>query len=187
MAIPVPHTWVAGTDNATSANMQTLTDTGLYLLGSATSTGDKKTVARLYQTSATTSLADSTWTSIGFDAEAFDYAGEHSTTVNTSRLTAAKPGVCFASGQIAYTGNATGGRRARFAVNGVEVTASAVQLPASTTLLFTVVIPFMPIFLNAGDYLEIQGWQSSGAALSTAISVANSAGASAMNVLWVSN
>lgn len=183
MAVPTPHTWTAG-DDATSVNLQTVTDAALYLLGSATSTGAKKPLCVLRQ-SVAQSLANNAFTSITFDVEDVDYDNGHSTSSNTSRYTAQTAGWYLASGAVSFTGNATGGRLVQLAVNGSAVNGTEVgfgTVPNSGHL--ELVTAAKLVYLNVNDYLELQAWQTSGAGLNTFLS---GAVFPMLNLEWRSN
>lgn len=165
--VPVPHTFVAG-DDATSAVMQTLTDAILYLLGSITSSGSRKAFCQLRQTVAQ-SITTNTWQAVNFDAEDVDYDNSHSTVTNTDRFTAATPGWHSVAGGASFAGNVTGNRGCRYTVNGAAVDGSESVIPAANAAGFPTGVPGrrMWIFLNAGDILRLEAFQTSGAALNT--------------------
>lgn len=146
--------------------------------------------AVLYQTSATTTLTNSAWTAVGFDAETYDTAGGHSTSSNNSRYTAQTgwAGNYRCSGTVMFAGNITGERAVCFRVNGTTfVTGSLVDwsvVPNNTHLSMT---STCDVFLNAGDYVELVAYQASGAGLATFISTLSSANVtSALSLLWTS-
>src|SRR4051812_42679726 len=117
MAVPVPHTWTAG-DNATSTAMQTLTDTGLWNLGSATSTSARKPFCQVRQTVVQSLATSGTWQAVTFDTEDADYDSGHSTATFTDRYTAGTAGWYMVSGGCGFAANATGRRGVRYTVNG---------------------------------------------------------------------
>lgn len=182
--VPVPHTWVAG-DDATSTVMQTLTDAILYLLGSTTSGGSRRPVAQPRQSVAQSLATSAAWTALLFDTEDVDYDNGHSTATNTDRYTAATTGWHAVGGGASYVGNATGLRGVRYSVNGTATNGSTVLLPAVTGSAFVCAARSMLIYLNAGDILRAEGFQSSGGALSTVISGSDSQ--PLLSVEWRSN
>lgn len=112
------------------------------------------------------SIPNGVSTSILFDGETSDSDGMHSLVSNTSRLTAVTPGLYLVSGCIGFAANPTGERVARIAINGAgQGRASGTAVSGDTT---GVGFPARLFQLNAGDYVEIQAFQNSGAALSTA-------------------
>lgn len=121
---------------------------------------------------AQTTLVSSTWTTITFGGEAIDAdpgdVGGHSTTTNTGRYTARYDGLYLVAGAIGYNANGTGSRHARWLVNGVVRTGVATVVGANPSAgAVTVQANTMVLFLNAGDYVELQGHQTSGASLQT--------------------
>lgn len=128
------------------------------------------------------SIPNSVWTSINFDVEDVDsdvdLAGGHSTSVNTSRYTARYPGWYLVSGGITWS--TAGFRPTRWAVNGVALIGTSIgdsssqNVPARTHL----------VYLAAGHFVELQGFQNSGGALNTAADGADNE--STMTVKWVS-
>jgi hypothetical protein len=119
--------------------------------------------------SAAQSLANNTWTSLSLNNTTTDpYAG-HSDTTNNSRYTAQVAGWYEISGVAAFGANATGFRAAKCTVNGVAINASNGYTGNNgATFNTATVTPTRIVFLNVGDYVEVQGFQNSGGALSTA-------------------
>lgn len=115
---------------------------------------------------ATQSIANNTWTAITFDSEYFDDDGGHSTVTNTSRYTCQVAGRYELTGCFVVAFNTTGLRAAKLAKNGTPITGSAVFIQASPSV-GTSVLTTIPVQLAAGDYVELNGWQGSGGALST--------------------
>lgn len=176
----VPDTHDFGTGNATS------TEANAYIRDPIRFLLDRPAV-RLRQTTLV-SLPNNTFTSVTFQSEEFDLDPDsgsadnwHSTAVNISRITAVYPGYVKLDGGVAFAANATNQRGARWAVNGSAILASAVLLQAVGGGNVTVV-PARPIrvFLNAGDYAELQGYQNSGGPLDTFVSAEYSCSFDAM-------
>lgn len=96
--------------------------------------------------------------------------GMHDLVTNNSRIVARTAGKYDISGQIEFAANATGAR-------SIIVRLNAAGSNASGTLLYqsiqgavsgnatTVQISKFPVALNAGDYIEMFAYQTSGAAL----------------------
>jgi DNA uptake protein ComE-like DNA-binding protein len=78
--------------------------------------------------------------------------------------------------------NNTGARAARLATNGSALVGSQVSVQAATTSVATSITVSRMVYLNVADYLELQGFQSSGGALNT--SVATEA-QSQMSLFWL--
>lgn len=174
-AVPTTRTWTAS-EVVTAANMNLyLRDVDNFLLARPICQARQATLQ---------SIANTTWTSYTCDAEDVDSSGMHSTSSNTSRLTAVYPGWYLAFGGLSWAVNATGQRGTRFAVNGTASNGSGIFL--STTAATGAYYPdrgFL-VYLNVSDYLEGQGWQNSGGNLNTAVT-AEQMGTTA--AIWTSN
>ncbi|MEU1800909.1 hypothetical protein [Streptomyces sp. NPDC019937] len=165
--------WTAALFNAT---VKAAAD---FVIGSSGSTGPPR--FRGYQNSAQ-SISNGTFTSITIDTEVIDSDGGHSTSTNTSRYTCQVAGTYAVGGSVCFPANSTGSRGVRLAVNGSSVQGVASLIPAATgnscgTQVATI------LSLSVGDYVEIQGYQTSGGALNTATA---SDLASQLWALWVS-
>jgi hypothetical protein len=108
-------------------------------------------------------IANSTDTALTFDSELFDTNNLHSTTTNTSRLTAQTAGIYVVFATVEWQGSATGVRSIYFRLNGTtkvawleEPTNSDVPRQTLSTVLA----------LNVNDYLEVVVGQNSSASLS---------------------
>jgi hypothetical protein len=158
--------------------------TGQFLVGNtANSDGwenrvlafsDLPTFPKGSMSSASTSIADSTDTILGTangltnsQTHAF-----HSDSTNRSRMTipSGQSGDYLVSLAINLGTNDAGARRARLLLNGSTlVTLISPDAPAGIAPLETTM--FLAQGLVAGDYLEIQAWQSSGSAQNMTMSV----------------
>ncbi|MES2211025.1 MAG: hypothetical protein V4515_12735 [Chloroflexota bacterium] len=116
-----------------------------------------------------------------------DYLGGtgHSNSVNTSRYTANFSGWYQVSGQASYVANATGRRGALWAVNGTPIASGQLIGPATAAsdIEFGARVKF--VYLNAGDYAELLGFQESGGNLATIVSF--NTVLSGASIRWVSN
>ena len=134
------------------------------------------------------SLANNVWTSLNFDVEDVDddpsHIGGHSTSVNTSRFTAVYPGWYRMGGCSSNDANVTGIRGARWAVNGSALNIGGTVMNATTASIVVIPAPADLVFLNVGDYVELQGLQTSGGALNVSILATAQA---TMNGTWESN
>jgi len=141
-------------------------------------------ICQVRQTSAQ-SLSNNTNTALLFDTEDVDSTGMHSTSSNTSRITAVYPGWYQFSGGYSAAANATGVRVSSFQVNSTVVNGSGsdqtsvaagttVRMPTRTIL----------IFLNVGDFCELAALQTSGGALNTAVTTSEQPHCTA---IWTSN
>ncbi|MER8030749.1 hypothetical protein ABTZ78_17520 [Streptomyces bauhiniae] len=137
---------------------------------------------RGYQTSVQ-ALSDNTWTPLNFDSETFDSDNGHSTSSNTSRYVVQVPGTYAVLGHASFAANATGNRAARVNLNGVAIPGSFVKTLAATASHSSAVACGTQAVCVVGDYLEIHGLHTAGAALNTS---AGTDVACAMNVWWIS-
>lgn len=131
----------------------------------------KKPIARLRSTVAQ-SVPSGTWTSVTFDVEDVDTdpdtIGGHSTSSNTSRYTARYAGWYRLGGGCGFAANTTNRRGTRWAVNGTAVNGTEVQIQTTTGNEAIPPARGDLVFLNVGDYVELQAFQNSGVALLTA-------------------
>ena len=134
------------------------------------------------------SIPNATFTALTFTSHLVDqdYLGGlmHSDSVNTSRATANYPGEYLVSGTYSTAANATGVRGVQWAVNGTAVNNSGSNETSVTANIANVVAVTMRVYLNIGDYVELQAFQSSGGALLTNVGSGN---ASRLSIGWVSN
>ena len=142
--------------------------------------------AELRQTTVQT-LTTSVITSITFTTEDLDDdpngASNHSTSSNTSRYVAPYSGWYLISGVVAFAANATGLRSTRWAVNGSVVLNSGVDVTSVTASTQEVAANTQKVFLTAGDYVELQAFQSSGGNLNTVYGSDHNG--SRLSVMWV--
>jgi hypothetical protein len=121
-----------------------------------------------YQTAAQ-SVANAAFTAAAFDTTGVDSYSGHSNSTNNSRYAAVVPGWYELSGSVGFVTNGTGNRDGVWAKNG-----SALTAPGPGTIIdgsaghgTAGAVPTLPVFLNVGDYVELQLFQSSGAAVNT--------------------
>ncbi|GAA3032062.1 hypothetical protein FHS39_002601 [Streptomyces olivoverticillatus] len=134
-----------------------------------------------YQTTAQ-SIPNATFTSFTLDTEVVDSDGGHSTTTNTSRYTATVPGTYLVVGTAGWSGATTGYRRCRITLNGGVVPGAAVGTDATNAVLCGQSVTAIVVMNGTTDYVEVQGAQSSGAALAAY----NQDFAPSMRVYWLS-
>lgn len=93
--------------------------------------------------------------------------GTHDVTANLTngRLSPNSPGWFLATGGVGFAGNSTGRRIAAVRKNGVIIDKSQSSMPPAGSL--TTIIPTIPtlVQLAAGDYVDLDGYQDSGAIL----------------------
>lgn len=172
--VPSSHDFVSGVATSSEANAY-IRDPIAYMLA--------RPIAKLRQTVAQ-SLTSGAFTPITFTTEDVDSAGAHDTVTNTSRYTAVYAGWYLVSYTVGFAVSATGRRIAYLTVNGTAVGGTGVALGAFATFA-TVITASSMVFLNVGDYVEVNGYQDSGGPLNT--SVAQAYEMSSMTVIWVSN
>jgi len=117
--------------------------------------------AGVYNPSGTdVSLPDSTVTPITFTSEAFDTASLHSTTTNTSRLTAPVKGLYSVTGSVGISADTGGKRELYIYKNGALVqTESALPLLNGNATYMGI---STLVAMNAADYVELEVYQGSG-------------------------
>lgn len=115
--------------------------------------------AELRQTS-NQNIASASWAPLNFDAHDLDSHSGHSDSVNNSRYVAPYTAWYLCSGGYTPASNTTGVRGTRWAVNGTAVNASQIFLLASGAGGDGFPARMKQVFLNAGDYLELQVWQN---------------------------
>jgi hypothetical protein len=151
---------------------------GLFITGALWNAGPKALgdfvlglpLCFAYQT-VSQSLASGTWTSISLDSTgaSLDTDGGHSNITNNSRYTCQVPGTYWAFGSVTHGNNTTGARSARIAKNGTVLLGSESYATQGGGLLGATAFAYIPVLLSVGDYIELQGFQNSGGALSTIV------------------
>lgn len=117
------------------------------------------------------SISNSVSTTLTWDTDLVNPLNLHSTTANTSRLTAKKSGVYQLAAFIYFASNTTGLRQILFLKNGniVDNVTSAALTGSETQLGMTALVTLLP-----GDYVECQVWQNSGGSLNVSATSASS-------------
>ena len=101
----------------------------------------------------TNSAGEAAHAVVTFDTNLFDPLGMHSTTTNTSRLTAPIAGVYAIDSTVCFSADATGDRALYLQVDGTQI--SFIQTPAVTGSRATCVYAGSQQKLAAGDYVEV--------------------------------
>ena len=130
----------------------------------AVATAAARVACRVYQ-SVVQSITNAAWNTLLFDSEDYDIGRLHSTTANTSRLTVptAGNGIYIVTGEVGFANNNVGLRYMGFLKNGAT---RFVQSDANTVNGDATFLNGTQTFsLVAGDYLELQCFQTSGGAL----------------------
>jgi hypothetical protein len=134
-----------------------------YTLGSATKRWKvyHDVGARVYN-SGSISIPNGTAPILTFNSERYDSNGLHSTSVNTSRLTAPSAGIYIIGAATAFAANATGMRSIAIRINGTTFIAGNTTPAASGEQSMIVVSAWS---MAIGDYAETTAYQNSGGAL----------------------
>jgi hypothetical protein len=116
------------------------------------------------------SLTNNAGTAITFTTEDVDTINGHSTSSNTSRYTPNDSGWYLLGGAVSFASNATGRRGTWWRKNGVDINGSETVIGASAAGSLTVPARTIVVQLNGTtDYVELMGFQDSGAGLNTAV------------------
>lgn len=125
----------------------------------------------VYQT-VVQALPNQAWTALTFDAEHYDTDAMHSTTTQNSRIVIPVSGTYLLVGGVAFAFNATGRRGAQWAVGGVANAFGALTMLPTLTAAGSnpaLAATSLPLRLTAGQYVELQAFQDTGAALNTLV------------------
>jgi hypothetical protein len=169
LGIPTQRTWTAGevvTAAMFNANVRDAVNFGI------------NAPAMIARQTAAQNIGSGAWTPVSYDTVDLDTYGAHSAST-PSRFTAPLPGVYRVCGQCDIAPNANGFRSIRIQVNGGAQVIAKVQIPAINGV-DTALSTTADVFLNAGDYIEIALYQSSGATIATG----STDGQPRMTVMW---
>jgi hypothetical protein len=158
MAWTTPKTWSTN-EVVTAANMNTHVRDNMSFLGSPPACSVQAAVSQSVPTSTHTSLIAPT--------ENFDTDAMHSTVTNTSRITFTTAGRYLVSATLVFGSNVTGIRILSFFVDATtryEMVAVAANTGGNTTLSGSRAFSF-----TAGQFVEVQGFQSSGGNIDLAL------------------
>lgn len=172
LPVPSPRTYVVA-ETETGAYFNSLRDALNFLVNVP--------AAYLTQT-AVQSVPNATWTALAFDGSVIDSYGGHSNSTNNTRYTEQVAGWYMVFGCASFATNGTGNRGCSVAKNGTRVMGAAGFFGPVSGNPATVPSPPTIVFLNVGDYLEVQGYQVSGGALNTN---SNTDLDSSMTVVWL--
>ena len=131
-----------------------------------------------YQTSATALTTAGNPQVIGLDTEVYDIvqSGDspmHDNATNNSRIVARTAGKYEIAAQVVFNNNATGARSGYIRLNAAGSWTGGTLLSQSTQQAVTggfataIVMPVIEVALNAGDYVELFGYQASTITLNT--------------------
>lgn len=173
LQVPSPRTF-AVQEFETAAFLNSVRDALTFLLNPPR--------ARLTQATTATSVPGSAFTSIGMDNTVIDTYVGHSNTTNNSRYTAQVAGRYRVFGVNAWAANTSNVRLIRETVTGTGVPGSLTSMNA-TSALSAVQCTESTVFMNVGDYVEVQGFQSTSGSLNTSPGTTDTA--PSMDVQWV--
>jgi hypothetical protein len=159
LPVPTPYSWSVG-DSFSAAIGNTVRDAIIFLAGPPDFVATQATAQ---------SLANGAWTPVNLDTTQTDTYGGHSTTVNNSLYTCQLAGWYTVCGVAAITANGTAARGSRIQVNGNPIKGAAAlwqPLSANDTAVPT---PARDVYLNLNDTISVAAYQSSGAALNSAV------------------
>ena len=160
LPVPSPRTFAPGEVEA-AGYLDSQRDALIFLLNKPIGT---------FSQNAVQSIANTTWTAISLDLTTVDSYGGHSNVTNNTRYTAIVAGWYLCCGTVSFAVSATGNRGAALAVNGTRVMGGGAFGGSIASNSPTLTTPARLLFLNAGDYVEVHGYQTSGGALNTASS-----------------
>jgi len=130
----------------------------------------------LAASTATTTITDSTWTSLALASETVDTDALHDNSTNNSRLTAAITGKYLVTGVSDFTANATGARLLRVFKNNMTTVASGAPAFGATTAVNVGSQILGIVELAATDFIELQAFQTSGINLTNHNTIATNFG-----------
>jgi hypothetical protein len=123
--------------------------------------------ARVYNNANISAPTSGTFTLLAFNSERYDNGGLHSTSANTSRLTAPITGLYSGAVGVTFASNATGRREVVIQLNATTNIAYD-SIPAVSGAQTRMTVPF-EYQLAAGDFLEVYVLQTSGGALNVEV------------------
>jgi hypothetical protein len=152
-----PKTWAFG-------DALTAVDTNLYIRDNTKWLGTDKPACSVKRTSVQT-LTTNTETGIDMTTSVYDNQNLHSTVTNPSRYTipVGMGGKYLMIGGLVFVPNATGYRVAYWRINGGGTLAGRIDLAGSATTQHMISDAIYQ--LAAGDYVEFNGFQTSGGGL----------------------
>ncbi len=178
--VPTLPAWSVGED-ITAADLQLMVDAQSWDFAT-------RPVAFMVQTVAQTGWTSATFTAVTFTTEAIDRDGQHSTTVNTSRVTIGGTlGWYRVSGLYAAAANGVATLvRTAIGFNGTNVNGSySAQSPSSAAVVLGVPTGTVLVQATAAtDYVELLGAMTA-ASGTIGTAVAGSGSASSLLVEWI--
>lgn len=115
------------------------------------------------------SVPNTTWTTLTWDTEGYDDNSFHSTVSNTERVTipAGAAGRYLVTAVISFASSNNGAHAASLRKNGTQIFATGLGLYTDVPLGLESIAFSQIVDLAVGDYLDVQAYQASGAAVNT--------------------
>lgn len=137
---------------------------------------------RVYNNASISHATSGNWQTVTFNSERYDTATMHDTVSNTSRITVPVDGLYLITGHIEFAANATGVRGIQILFNGTGTSVAGAYYPTTGGIVGTGLSIATVYKFAATNYVELQGYQTSGGAL-----VINSTAASTpeFSVTWI--
>lgn len=154
MAWTAPRTWVAG-ELVTASIMNTHVRDNFEALYPA--------ACRVYHSANQAVASGGGGGTLAFNSEDYDTDAMHSTSVNTSRITATRAGKYHVGAVLIWAANATGQRQVFINRNGSTIAAN-VHNNAGGSVGAQMALS-CDVALTAGQYVEVGVWQNSGGSL----------------------
>lgn len=129
-------------------------------------------------------ILNNAWTAISLNSEQFDTYGGHDNVTNNTRYTAQVAGYYSVCGVTCWSTNGTGVRASRLHLNGAVVQGTSQMVSTSSTNVSGVATPMRCLYLNVNDYVEVAGYNNSGAASPGLATAVASDLSSALYVTW---
>jgi hypothetical protein len=155
--LPTPRTW-ATNDKATAALLNSNVRDAVSFLQTPPSFA--------LVTTGTTSVPTAAFTPITWGSANVDVYGGWAASPNPSRYTAPVAGWYYCAGVVQGATNATGRRATGLHVNGTVTRQTEMQVNAAGAGTAHTIAGF--VFLNKGDYVQLECYQSSGVTLTYA-------------------
>jgi hypothetical protein len=157
----VPRTFTVGETETAAFFNTNIRDTSNFLLNIP--------VCNAIQATAQT-VSNSLWTPLTLDSTVVDSYGGHSNSVSNSRYTAQISGWYLVTASSCWISNATGWRGIRILKNGsTAIAGSGTEVAANGSGVTAIGTPSVIVYLNAGDYVEGEGYQTTGSTLNTSV------------------
>lgn len=161
LAVPSPRTWSVGEIETGSNFNASVRDATTFLLNPP--------ICNAIQATAQT-VSTGLWTQLTLDSTVVDSYGGHSNTTNNSRYTAQVAGWYLVTAASCWASNSTGWRGIRILKNGTTAVAgSGTEVAANSSGVTAIGTPSVILYLSVGDYVEGEGYQTTGSGLLTSV------------------